>query len=156
MSFSPVQAKAFAILDRPRLDRVAAHLAKTARFDEVALQWEHVEKTALQFKRHLRPLLQAVEITASEPEAPLMLAIEFLQGAFAKGHPLSQCAERAIPTRCISKRFRRCRARKQAGDYATCSSIVMSSGSTARCARVWSQVAFPAGRVCAFAASRTT
>ncbi len=57
--FSTVQAKAFAILDRPRLERVAAHLAKTARFDEVALQWEHVEKTALQFKCHLRPLLQA-------------------------------------------------------------------------------------------------
>jgi len=58
-SFSAVQAKAFAILDRPRLERVAAHLAKTARFDEVALQWEHVDKIALQFKRHLRPLLQA-------------------------------------------------------------------------------------------------
>jgi len=106
-SFSAVQAKAFAILDRPRLERVAAHLAKTARFDEVALQWEHVEKTALQFKRHLRPLLQAVEITASEPEAPLMLAIAFLRGAFAKRQPLSQYAERAIPTRCIPKRLRR-------------------------------------------------
>ena len=46
-------------------------------------------------------------ITASEPEAPLMLAIAFLQEAFAKGQPLRQYAERAIPTRCIPKRFRR-------------------------------------------------
>jgi len=105
--FSAVQARAFAILDRPRLDRVAAHLAKAAAFDETALHWEHVDKLAPQFKRHLRPLLLAVEIAAAQPETPLLAAIAFLKMAFAKGRPLSKVADGAVPTRCIPKRLRR-------------------------------------------------
>jgi len=105
--FSAVQARAFAILDRPRLDRVAAHLAKAAAFDETALHWEHVDKLAPQFKRHLRPLLLAVEIAAAQPETPLLAAIAFLKMAFAKGCPLSKVADGAVPTRCIPKRLRR-------------------------------------------------
>jgi Tn3 transposase DDE domain/Domain of unknown function (DUF4158) len=106
-SFGEVQAQAFAILDRTRLDSVADHLAKTARFNEAELQWEYVDKLALHFKRHLRPLLQAVEISASQPEAPLLDAITFLKATFAKGQTLSERPEGAVPTRCIPKRLRR-------------------------------------------------
>ncbi len=105
--FSAVQAQAFTILDRPRLDRVADHLVKTARLDETALQWEHVDKLAAQFKRHLRPLLLAVEIATAQPETPLLAAIAFLKMAFTKGQTLSQVADGAFPTRCIPKRVRR-------------------------------------------------
>jgi len=105
--FSVVQAQAFAILDRTRLERVADHLANAARFDEAELHWEHVDKLALLFKRHLRPLLQAVEIAASQPETPVLAAISFLKTAFAKGQTLSQLAEGSFPTHCIPKRLRR-------------------------------------------------
>jgi len=105
--FSTVQAQAFALLDRPRLERVANHLAKAAQFDETALHWEHVDKLAPRFKRHLRPLLLAVEIAAAQPETPLLAAVAFLKMAFAKGQPLSKVAPGAVPTRCIPKRLRR-------------------------------------------------
>jgi len=105
--FSTVQAQAFTILDRVRLDRVADHLAKTVVCDEVALQWAQVDMLAPQFKRHLRPLLQTVDLTAPHVEAPLLAAVAFLKRAFAKGQPLSQLPDRAIPTRCIPKRLRR-------------------------------------------------
>jgi TnpA family transposase len=52
--FGIVQAQAFTILDRSRLDRVADHLAHATRFDEIALQWVHGDKLALQFKRNRR------------------------------------------------------------------------------------------------------
>lgn len=105
--FSAVQARAFAILDRARLDRVADHLAKTAVCDEVALQWARVDTLAPQFKRHLRPLLQAVDLSAAQTEAPLLAAVVILKRAVAKGQPLGQLPEGAIPTRCIPKRLRR-------------------------------------------------
>ena len=70
--FGAVQARAFVILDRDRLDRVADHLAKTAVCDEGALQWAHVDRLAPQFKRHLRPLLLAVDIAATQPDTPLL------------------------------------------------------------------------------------
>lgn len=105
--FSAVQSQAFAILDRDRLDRVADHLAKTAVCDEVALQWAYVDTLAPHFKRHLRPLLQAVDLSAAHTEAPLLAAIAFLKRAFAKGQPLSQVPDGAVPTRCIPKRLRR-------------------------------------------------
>ncbi len=105
--FGAVQTHAFAILDRDRLDRVADHLAKTAACDEVALQWAHVDRLAPQFKRHLRPLLQAGDLTAPQPETPLLAAVAFLKRAFAKGQALGQLPEGAIPTRCIPKRLRR-------------------------------------------------
>ena len=105
--FSTIQARAFTILDRPRLDRVADRLAKAARFDETAVEWEQLEEAALQFKRHLRPLVQAIEIVASQGETPLLAAVAFLKAAFAKDKPLSQFAERSIPVRCIPKRLRR-------------------------------------------------
>ncbi|MBF6592502.1 MAG: Tn3 family transposase, partial [Ktedonobacterales bacterium] len=105
--FSAVQSQAFAILDRDRLDRVADHLAKTAVCDEVTLQWAYVDTLAPHFKRHLRPLLQAVDLSATHTEAPLLAAIAFLKRAFAKGQPLSQVPDGAVPTRCIPKRLRR-------------------------------------------------
>jgi len=105
--FSAVQAQAFAILDRTRLDRVADQLTKAAQFDETALHWEHLDTLAPRFKRHLRPLLLAVEIAAAQPETPLLAAVAFLKTALAKGQPLSKVAEGAVPTRCIPKRLRR-------------------------------------------------
>ncbi len=66
------------------------HLAKTVVCDEGALQWAHVDTLAPRFERHLRPLVQAVDLTATHPEAPLLAAIAFLKRAFAKGRSLPQ------------------------------------------------------------------
>lgn len=53
-----MQAKAFAILERKQLERVADHIATNKSFDETAFQWEHFDGLAHQFKRRLRPILE--------------------------------------------------------------------------------------------------
>jgi hypothetical protein len=74
--FQDVQAQAFRLLEfDARL--VAEHIATHARFDEAALQWEHVDKLAPQVKRHLRPILLAVDFVASSARNPLMETLSF-------------------------------------------------------------------------------
>jgi hypothetical protein len=99
--FEEVQAKAFSILEAPKIDFVADHLTKTITFDEMAFQWEHLDGLALQFKRHLRPVLQFVEWAASAAQAPLLEVVQFLKDAFAKGRPLSQYPAWTLPLRFI-------------------------------------------------------
>ena len=99
--FAEVQAKAFGILEARKIDFVADHLTKTVKFDETAFQWEHLDELALQFKRHLRPILQHVEWAASAAQAPLIEAVQFLKDAFVKGRPLSQYPAWALPLRFI-------------------------------------------------------
>jgi hypothetical protein len=67
------------------------------KFDETAFQWEHMDELAHQFKRHVRPLLLAVEWTASAGHTALIEAVTFLKEAFQKGRPLSQYPPAAFP-----------------------------------------------------------
>ncbi len=99
--FHEVQVKAFSILASHKIDFVADHLTKTVKFDETAFQWEHIDALALQFKRHLRPILQSVEWAASAAQAPLLEVVQFLKDAFEKGRPLSQYSALALPLRFI-------------------------------------------------------
>ena len=70
MPFEKVQAKVFGILPRQKLDFIADHIATKARFDETAFAWEHINSLALQFKRHLRQILGAVNFAASKADDP--------------------------------------------------------------------------------------
>jgi len=103
--FQTVQTRAFAILDPQKLARIADQIATDARFDETAFQWDHMDTLAHQFKRHLRPILLAVDFAASQapgtPRVPLLAAVHFLQTVFRTEKPLSQYASSQFPTRCI-------------------------------------------------------
>ena len=68
MPFEEVRRKAFAILGKARLDAVAEYLTTTARFDETAFQWGHIDQAAQRFKLALRPALQGIEFSASSGE----------------------------------------------------------------------------------------
>ena len=59
--FQEVRTHAFGILPRDQLAGIADHLAGTTHFDETAFQWDHIDTLAPQFKRHLRPVLLAVQ-----------------------------------------------------------------------------------------------
>jgi TnpA family transposase len=107
MPFRDVQAKAFRILDRQQLDFVADHIATNGRFDEIAFQWDHIDGLAPQFKRHVRPLLLAVEFAAASPHDPLLEAVHFLQTTFQKGRSLSQQPSATFPLRCIPDTMKR-------------------------------------------------
>jgi TnpA family transposase len=99
--FQDVQAQAFGILERSKLDFVADHLVAQARFDETAFQWDHIDELALQFKRHLRPLLLAVEFGAASVRDPRIAAVQLLKAAFQKGKALGQLPADALPSRVI-------------------------------------------------------
>lgn len=105
--FQDVQAQAFGILEREQLDSVADQIATRGRFDETAFQWDHIDTLAPQFKRHLRPVLLAVDFAAASPQDALLEAMQFLQTVFQKGRSLSQQPSAAFPLRCIPAKMKR-------------------------------------------------
>ena len=70
-------------------------------------QWEYVDKLAHQFKRHIRPLLLAVDFVASKTDDPLIEAISCLKAVFGKGKSLSQYSDDTLPTRFIKDSTKR-------------------------------------------------
>ncbi len=105
--FYQVQAEAFRILERQKLDSIADHISKNARFDEIAFQWEHVDKLASQFKRHLRPILLSVDFASSSANDPLIEAIGFLKDVYQKDKPLGQYLYDTFPKRFIPETMKR-------------------------------------------------
>ena len=101
-SFHEVQAKAFTILERDKLDHVAEYITTQVGFDKTAFQWEHIEKLGLQFKRYLRPVLSSTDFKGAPAQTRLIEAIDFLKTAFAKSRPLSQYPINKIPVDFIS------------------------------------------------------
>ena len=102
-----VRAHAFGILSRDQLAGVADHLAGTTRFDEAALHWDHVDTLALQFKRHLRPVLLAVHFAAPSARHPVLEAVQFLTKAVQHGKPLSHYPTEQFPVRCVTDPLKR-------------------------------------------------
>jgi TnpA family transposase len=105
--FQEVQAQAFTILTRDKLKFVAEHMTTDAKFDEIALQWEHIDKLAAQFKPYLRPILQNVEFVAISAHTPLLKAIRFLKMAFGKGKSLSSFRASAFPIEFVPNSIKR-------------------------------------------------
>lgn len=99
--FKTIQSKAFDILEREKLIIVADQIAKNIKFDEIAFQWEYIDKLARQFKLHLRLIITTVEFTATSSHNPLIKAINFLRAAFNKDKSLKQIAADSFPIQCI-------------------------------------------------------
>jgi hypothetical protein len=96
--FGTVQEHAFTLLDRQRLTRVAEYMENSANCDESAFEWEHIDALARRFKQHLRPLLRAIDLSATRVNAPIQEAIHFLKTAFQKDRSLHQIASGDFPT----------------------------------------------------------
>ena len=107
--FQTVRDSAFAILDCHKLDSLADYISTTVHVDELALHWAHVEGQAKRLKRHLRPILMAVDLTATRADAPLMEALQFLKTTIAKGRSLGQTAPDSFPTQFMPVRLKRYR-----------------------------------------------
>lgn len=105
--FQLVQAKAFNILERQKLDFVAQHITKSASVDETAFQWNHIDKLAKEFKLNLRPILQNVEFSAISEHSSLIKAIDFLRVAFQNKKPLSHYPSESFPLRFAPKSMKR-------------------------------------------------
>lgn len=105
--FQTVQSMAFALLERRKLVDIADQIATNAKFDEIAFQWEHIDKLAGQFKRNLRPIFLMVNFSTLQIHDPLIKAINFLKQAFLKGRPLGQYSSDTLPIRFIPDGMKR-------------------------------------------------
>ncbi len=105
--FHYVQEIAFAILEQQKLETLAYQITTDAKFDETALQWEHIDKLSLQFKRHLRQILLMVDFASPLTNDSLIEAIDFIKLAFIKNKPLGQYSSETLPTQYISDSVKR-------------------------------------------------
>lgn len=105
--FGDIQEKAFSILERPKLDNLADQIVTNSKWDETALQWEHIDQLDRQFKRHLRPLLLIVDFAAPSKKDPLLEAIDFMKRAFQQSKPLGQYPSESLPQGFIPDHLKR-------------------------------------------------
>lgn len=105
--FATVKTKAFAILPETELTQVANHILQAKPLDEQLFQWEYIDQVARRVKRRLRPLLKAVDFSATAANKPLITAVSFLKGAFQTSKPLTHYKIDKIPRRFIPKKHRR-------------------------------------------------
>ncbi|SHJ31671.1 Transposase and inactivated derivatives, TnpA family [Rubritalea squalenifaciens DSM 18772] len=106
-SFDQVRAKAFSILDRDDIEAVASHITTQASFDETAFQWDCLESMAAQFKRHLRPIVRALDFNGAPAQSQLIRSLQFLQEAVSKGRSLASFPESKIPAGVIGSSLKR-------------------------------------------------
>lgn len=104
--FGEVQARAFTILGRQRLDRLANDFADDIDLDETALQWEFIDGKAMQFKRRLRPVLRTVTFSATVDNDPLLEAVDLMKWVFRQHKSLRQFAD-LLPTYFVPDHVRR-------------------------------------------------
>jgi hypothetical protein len=100
--FHELQARAFRLLEREKLEQVADHITPQVGFDETAFQWEHLDRLGVQFKRYWRPILSMVDFQGAPAQNPLIEGIDFLKAAFAQGRPLGSYPAAPIPTGFLS------------------------------------------------------
>jgi hypothetical protein len=105
--FQAVQNRAFAILGRDRLTRIADYIAGQNDLDEKAVYWQQIDSMARRFKSRLRPILQTVDFAASHPNSVLLQAIATLKTIFDGGRALSQISRDKLPNRFIPVRLKR-------------------------------------------------
>ncbi len=105
--FEIVQTRAFTILERQQLERMADHITENAQLDETLFQWEHVDKMANRFKRRLRPILRTVDFASTSANESLITAVSFLKAAFQRQLSLNQHKPDDRPMGFISEKNRR-------------------------------------------------
>ena len=105
--FADVRTQAFAILPATKLTQVADNILQTAPLDEHLFQWEHIDQIANRFKRRLRPLLRAIDFSATDANKALITAVNFLKTALQKTKPLTQYKPGKLPQRFITEQYKR-------------------------------------------------
>ena len=101
--FGTVRRRAFKIMPRDKLQIVGQRMS-TRPSSQLTLRWEAVDKLAARVRRHLRPLYEALEPTAVDPDNRWLAALTWMKGVFARQQSLSQrpadeCPEHTVPTR---------------------------------------------------------
>lgn len=104
-AFATVKAKAFSYLGPERIPLVADYMRNIA-FDKVGFQWAYYTTLSPTFKRNLRHLFTDLDFAGRVEHAPLMAAVDFLQGHLRLGHTPRQIDPTTFPVDLIPKRLR--------------------------------------------------
>lgn len=105
--FRELQMKAFGILEAQKLEDIANHISQNNQFDEIAFQWEYIDRMALRFKRRLRPLLRTVTFSSTSQNDSLLEAVQFLKELFQKHRPLTHYYLEDFPRQLIPEKTKR-------------------------------------------------
>lgn len=96
MSFGEIKRRAFVILEREKLRRVAQFIGEQS-FDTTAIEWDCIASLAPTFKLNLRTLLLQLPLIGNREDRALMDAIAFLKSSIKKKKPLSTYRFEQIP-----------------------------------------------------------
>ena len=72
-------------------------------FDKTGYEWSHYTKLSPTFKRNLRQLFSDLEFAGRVEDAPLLEAIDFLQGLLRQGKSPRQAKPSSFPVKVIPK-----------------------------------------------------
>lgn len=104
--FSAVKQKAFELLEPERFATVADYLRNVA-FDKIAFQWSYYTTLSHTFKRNLRHLFCELDFAGRVEDAPLLEAVDFLQGLLRAGRSPRQTNPSLFPVAVIPKSLQR-------------------------------------------------
>lgn len=102
--FQEVQQQVFTILGRDKIESITNYIGSKAGIDESLFRWEHIDKQNLQFKRYLRPIVEALDFNHAPAQHTFMESIRFLQTVFSKGKPLSQYSNKRFPMKFLGEK----------------------------------------------------
>ena len=100
--FATVKEKAFALLEPERFPVVSNYMCNIA-FDKIGYEWSHYTKLSPTFKRNLRQLFSDLDFAGRVEDAPLLEAIDFLQGLLRQGKSPRQAKPSSFPVKVIPK-----------------------------------------------------
>ena len=101
--FSAVRHQAFAILPKEALLTAGRRLCEKP-VSQLELRWQAVDRTAARYKKHLRPLAMALDVSASTTGNPWLAALSWMKGVFSRQQRLSQRPFDEIPGGRVGRR----------------------------------------------------
>lgn len=103
--FGEVRRRAFKILPKDEVQGTGERLSSKA-VTRLALRWQAIDRLAPRVRRHMRPLYDAVDLSATAPDCPWLAALTWMKGVFANHQRLSQRPTAECPEDTLPKRFR--------------------------------------------------
>lgn len=97
MPFGEVRPKAFSIVTKEQFSLLNTHLTGK-ELDEDKFKWEHYSLISRRITKNIRPLARIIDFESEDPLDPLIKALVFLKGAFAKGKSLTKIESADFPT----------------------------------------------------------
>jgi len=104
--FGVVRKQAFTILPREALLTASQRLCEKP-ISQMELRWQAIDRVAVRFKQHLRPLAMALEFSAQPVTSPWHAALYWMRDVFSGQQRLAQRPVAEIPSDTIPIQLRR-------------------------------------------------